>query len=292
MNRSRLAIAVTAAALAAAGASAAVAFAVGGPPGRRAPVTSAQAAGSASGPGYSYYRSMMGGQYGSMMGGQYGGWMMGGSSYGWMLGASGYRWMMGGTAAPGWMRGGALPAFMMGTGHDPGKVMGAAFADAPGPRVSPGQASRLGNQAPAGATIGRAANTIAFTGPAARFTALGGPPGGRGETFRIAGLTNPAITVPAGARVTIQVINADPGTAHGLVITAAGAASSWMPMMTAAPAFAGSAAWFLGNPTSAGMHAATLTFTAATPGHYQYLCPVPGHAHKGMAGTFTVSGTG
>jgi plastocyanin len=61
-----------------------------------------------------------------------------------------------------------------------------------------------------------------------------------------------------------------------------------MPMMTARPAFAGSALWFLGNPTSAGMHEGTLTFTAITPGAYRYLCPVPGHAQKGMAGTFTV----
>jgi nitrite reductase (NO-forming) len=37
------------------------------------------------------------------------------------------------------------------------------------------------------------------------------------------------------------------------------------------------------------MHAGTLTFTAASPGTYRYLCPVPGHAQKGMTGTFTVS---
>ena len=28
---------------------------------------------------------------------------------------------------------------------------------------------------------------------------------------------------------------------------------------------------------------------AGTPGTYRYLCPVPGHAKKGMAGTITVS---
>ena len=28
---------------------------------------------------------------------------------------------------------------------------------------------------------------------------------------------------------------------------------------------------------------------AASPGTYRYLCPVPGHAQKGMTGTFTVS---
>jgi plastocyanin len=88
-------------------------------------------------------------------------------------------------------------------------------------------------------------------------------------------MTNPAIVVKAGARVSIEVINTDSDTAHGLVVTASGARSSWMPMLTARPAFTGSALWFLGNPTSAGMHAATLTFTASTPGTYRYLCPVP-----------------
>ena len=61
-----------------------------------------------------------------------------------------------------------------------------------------------------------------------------------------------------------------------------------MPMMTARPAFTGSALWFLGNPTFAGMHEGTLAFTASTPGTYHYLCPVPGHAQKGMRGIFTV----
>jgi len=61
-----------------------------------------------------------------------------------------------------------------------------------------------------------------------------------------------------------------------------------MPMMTARPAFTGSALWFLGNPTPAGMHAGTLTFTASAPGTYHYLCPVPGHARDGMTGTLTV----
>jgi uncharacterized cupredoxin-like copper-binding protein len=102
-------------------------------------------------------------------------------------------------------------------------------------------------------------------------------------------MTNPVIVVKTGARVSIQVINADPDTAHGLVVSASGATSSWMPMLTARPAFPGAALWFLGNPTSAGMHAGTLTFTASTPGTYHYLCPVPGHAQKGMTGTLTVT---
>jgi nitrite reductase (NO-forming) len=60
-------------------------------------------------------------------------------------------------------------------------------------------------------------------------------------------------------------------------------------MATARPVFPGSAVWFLGNPTSAGMHAAILSFTVGPPGTYRYLCPVPGHAQEGMTGTFIVS---
>jgi rusticyanin len=240
------------------------------------------AAASPSGPACSYYQAMMGRLHGggSMMGG--------GSGYGPMIGGAGYRWMMGGAAAPAWMRGHALPGYMMGTAHDPGKVMGALWADGPGPRVSPAQAARLGSLIPPGSALDRGANRITFTGTSVRLVILASPAAGPDETFRIAGLVNPAITVKTGARVSIEVINADPGTAHGLVITAGHGTPSWMPMMTTRTAFAGAALWFLGNPTSAGMHAGTLTFTGSAPGTYRYLCPVPGHAKKGMAGTLTV----
>jgi len=205
------------------------------------------------------------------------------------MSGSGYRWMTGGTDAPSWMRGRALPGYMMGSTGDAGKVMGALFADAPGARVSPALAARLGAQVPAGATASRARNRISFPGTSVRLVVLASPSGGPAETFRIAGLVDPAIVVKAHAHVSIEVINADPGTAHGLVITATSARPPWMPMLTARPAFPGSAAWFLGNPTSAGMHAATLGFTVGSPGTYRYLCPVPGHAQKGMTGAFTVS---
>jgi uncharacterized cupredoxin-like copper-binding protein len=241
------------------------------------------AAATPAGSTYAYYQTMMGRL-------DSGGSMMGGKSYGWMMGATGCQWMMGGVAAPAWMRGSALPGFMMGTSSDPGKIMGALFANAPGSRISAAQAARLGSQSPAGATVDRAANRITFTGATVRLTVLASPAGGPDETFRIAGMTNPAITVKAGTRVSLQVINADPDTAQGLVIAAGQARSSSMPMVTARLAFPGAAVWFLGNPTSAGMHSATLSVTA-TPGTYRYLCPVPGHAQEGMTGMFTVSGT-
>lgn len=253
------------------------------------------------GTGYQYYRSMMGHYLGSGM--------MGSGSYRWMMSPAGYKWMTGGAAAPGWLRSVRLPGAMMGTGSmmgqgsmmgpgstigpgsDPGKIMGRLWASAPGPRVSPSQAAQLGGQIPAGAQVDRARNTITFTGATVRLVALASPAGGRDETFRIAGMTNPAITVPAGSAVSIEVVNADSDTAHGLVITVGSGQPSWMPMMTARPAFAGSSLWFLANPTTAGMHTGTLNFTATAPGTYRYLCPVPGHAQEGMTGTFVVSGT-
>ena len=292
MTPRRISILAGAAVLAAAGLGTGVALAAGGSAGHpaaaaspAAPASSAVPAAPASpatstGPDYSWYQSMMSGYYG-------GGGMMGGSSSGWMMSQAGYQWVTGGTGAPGWMRDGTLPAAMMGTGTDPGTVMGRLFAGAPGPRVSPAQATALGSQVPAGASIDRAARTITFTTMNVNLAVLASPSMPAGS-FRIAAMTNPAISVPAGAHVSIELINADAGMAHGLVITSAGAARSQMPMMTAVPAFPGAALWFLGGPTAAGMHAGTLIFTAAAPGTYQYLCPVPGHAQEGMTGTFVV----
>jgi hypothetical protein len=162
------------------GAGVAIAATSGG-----SPATSSTAPSSPYGPGYSYYRSMMGRYFGGSP-------MMGGTGgYRWMMGAAGYRWMFGGASAPAWMRGEQLPAAMMGTGADPGQVMGRLWASAPGPRVSPSQAAALGSQVPADAHIDRAARTITFTTSSVHLTAVASPVGGPDETFRIAGMVNP-----------------------------------------------------------------------------------------------------
>ena len=290
MIRSQIRTLAMAAAVATAGLAAIACGASGQPAGTTPPATIRASSLAGVQLSYSYYRSMMGRHFGGSM--------MGGGSRGWMMSPAGYRWMTGGTGVPGWMRGGRFPAYMIGPGMmgtsasaDPGKLMGRLWANAPGPRVTPAQAARAGNQVPPSAHINQAARTITFTTGSVHLAAVASPAGGPDETFRIAGMVNPKITVPAGAQVSIQVINADPDTAHGLVITSGPGQSSWMPMMTSRPAFTGAALWFLGNPTTAGMHAGTLTFTAATPGTYHYVCPVPGHAQKGMAGLFTVSNT-
>jgi rusticyanin len=229
---------------------------------------------------YAYYQSMMRRfEGGSMMGG----------SDNQMMGSQEYRWMVGGSSAPGWMLGGTLPRYMMGTSTEPGEVMGGLFADAPGPRVSPSKAALLGDAIPVGATVNSSKNRITFSGSTVHLVVLASPPGGHDKTFRSSGLVDPAIAVRAGAHVWIEVVNADPDSADGLVVTKAMPSSSWAPMTTASPAFNGSAMWFLGNPTSAGLHVGTINFIAATPGTYQYLCAVPGHAQEGMIGNFVVT---
>jgi len=229
---------------------------------------------------YSYYRSMMGRlDTGSMMG----------ESMNSMMAEYPYRWMLGGSRAPGWMDGATLPKFMMGTDTDPGVVMGSLFAGAPGPRVSFSEATKLGSQAPRGATVSTKNHRITFSGSTVHLVVLASP-SSRDEAFRAAGMVNPTIVVPKGARVSIEVINADPDMAQGLVVTNGTSASSRVPMMTTARAFPGAALWFLGEPTSAGMHSGTITFTASASGTYQYLCAVPGYARKGMFGKFLVIG--
>jgi hypothetical protein len=226
---------------------------------------------------YSYYQSMMRGYFGGTMGG----------AQRWIMGEARYRWRTGVNGVPGWMRSRSLPGFM--TGIDPGTMMGRLWADAPGPRISPARAVRLGDQIPAGAEVNRATRIITFATTSVRLDVVASPRGGPDEAFQIAGLINPRLVMHAGARVSIEVINGDPGTAHGLVITAAQGARSWMPMMTARPAFPGSALWFLGDATTVGMHAGIFVFTASTPGTYRYLCPVPGHTFEGMTGLLTIT---
>jgi hypothetical protein len=249
-RRWRLVAILAAAALAVSGLGTGLAVSLGG---STSPTTGSTASSSA----YQHHRSVIG---------HYGAASMMGVGYAWKTGTSGYPWMLGGDgAAHEWMHGEALPGFMTGAGTDPGTVMGGLFADAPGPRVTPSDATRLGVAVPAGATVDHSANQLIFSSGSVHLVVLASP-SMPDESFQIAGMTDPTVVVPVGARVSIELINADTDMAHGLVVTASGAGSSWMPTMTAPPAFAGAALWFLGESTSAGMHEGTPGFTASTQG--------------------------
>jgi plastocyanin len=118
------------------------------------------------------------------------------------------------------------------------------------------------------------------------FTVVAIAPGKPDMTFTVAGLSDPAIIVPRGARVTVRFINNDTDEAHGWLLT-----DSRPPFefgQPAVPAIPGAYAGVIGDPTSAGDGANTVTFTAGGAGSYQYVCPMPGHAQMGMHGSFTV----
>lgn len=193
----------------------------------------------------------------------------------------GFGGMMGGQAT------GSLGGMMGGDAM--GQMMGAALAGSASQRVSPAEATSIGNAVPAGATVDRAKNVITYSTKDVRFAALGSPQGGPDMTFRVAGLADPTIVVPVGAQVSVQFINADIDTSHAWLLTAAQGPFSYMAMMATPVAFAGAFAAPLGELTSAGLPGETISFTAATPGRYTYLCPVPGHAQRGMSGSFVVT---
>lgn len=148
------------------------------------------------------------------------------------------------------------------------------------------QVKALSAQVAAGASIDTRTDMITFHTTTVSFTVVAIAPGKPDMTFTIAGLTNPAIVVPRGARVTVRFINNDTDEAHGWLITASGPPFGFG--QPDRPAIAGAYAGVIGDPTAAGDGANTVTFTASDPGSYQYICPMPGHAQMGMHGSFTV----
>ncbi len=120
------------------------------------------------------------------------------------------------------------------------------------------------------------------------FVMLASPPDADMK-FRTAGLNDPTIEVPQDATVTVQFINADSDMAHMWVLAPdappAGGQQSGGDESTVAVARP------LGDPTSAGQPAETITFTAGGVGGYRYYCAFPGHAAQGMHGRFIVQAT-
>ncbi len=174
-------------------------------------------------------------------------------------------------------QGGSVPYYGM---------MGGYFGGATGPSGSAGgsisqsAAAAAAAAVPPGATVDRTAKTIIFQGASVRFTAVAGPPSGPELSFEIAGMVNPQIVVPHGARVTVQVINGDTAAPHDFVVSRA---------VDGSPAFAGAASAVLATAQGTAMPSASVAFTASTAGSFIYQCTVPGHAQNGMQGKFLVT---
>jgi rusticyanin len=167
-----------------------------------------------------------------------------------------------------------------------GRQAGTAMAGNAPVTVTPTELTALGDEMPAGAHVDACSNRITFSTPTVSFVVEAAPSTNPDMTFRVAGLVNPSIVVPAGAQVDIEFVNADSDEAHAFVITTDAPPYHFRPDATTAFAF--SAAGPIGDPTSAGHGARYLSFVAATPGTYHYLCPMPGHAEMGMTGLFIV----
>jgi rusticyanin len=148
------------------------------------------------------------------------------------------------------------------------------------------QVKALSEQDPAGASIDPRTDTITFYTATVSFTVVAIAPGKPDMTFTVAGLTNPTIIVPRAAQVTVRFMNNDTDEAHGWLIT--GNKPPFEFGQPATPAIAGAYSGIVGDPTSAGDGANTVSFTASDTGSYDYICPMPGHAQMGMHGSFIV----
>jgi plastocyanin len=170
-------------------------------------------------------------------------------------------------------------------GTDIAKYLGQRLAGNGQESISLARAEELGDQVPAGAQVDTATRTIRFSTEQVSFVVLASPPQADMK-FRTAGIDDPEIIVPPGAHITLEFINGDNDEAHMWLLQTGdpGAASAGNGAhVTAAPP--------LGDPTSAGQQAETISFSAPAPGTYHYDCPFPGHAAQGMYGRFVVQGS-
>ena len=165
------------------------------------------------------------------------------------------------------------------------KHAGTALAGHSPAVVSAATARALGGQVPSGARTDAAANTITFTSQRVAFTVVAVPPGGPDMTFRIGGLVNPTLVLPQGATVQVEFVNADTDEAHGWEVTSDGPPFEFG---LGPPVITGALASPLGDPTSAGDAAETITFSGGKAASYQYACPMPGHAQMGMHGKIII----
>jgi rusticyanin len=167
-----------------------------------------------------------------------------------------------------------------------GRQAGTGLAGRAPQAVPAAQVGALSRQVPAGAAVDTRTDTVTFTASTVSFTVVAIAPGAPDMTFTVAGLVDPVLSVPAGARVTVRFINNDTDEAHGWLVTRN------RPPFTfgqpSSPAIAGAYAGIIGDPAAAADGANTVTFTAGPAGRYDYICPMPGHAQMGMHGSFIV----
>ncbi|MDA8391092.1 MAG: hypothetical protein M0Z76_10255 [Gammaproteobacteria bacterium] len=144
----------------------------------------------------------------------------------------------------------------------------------------------------------RSGTAIGFYGRHIRIVVVANAPHHPDMTFEAGGLTNPTLSITAGAQVTVTLLNMDPGPgmAHGLVITTT--PPPYPVVVPDSPAADIARTRVLAPRTAARKQRARyatghVTFRITRPGTYYYLCPVPGHAKAfHMYGRLVVTGRG
>ncbi len=122
--------------------------------------------------------------------------------------------------------------------------------------------------------------TLTFREKAVRLVVHSGPANDM-LSYRIAGLRNPTLIVPAGATIKALFINTDGDMMHNLRFTVQ------KPPFKGPVKSAGTTN--LPHKSETANHAEDLTMRVPThAGTYTYLCTVPGHAPGGMYGTLIV----
>lgn len=110
-------------------------------------------------------------------------------------------------------------------------------------------------------------------------------PGFPFPSFEVDKQTNPTLMFPAGAKVTITVINTNGGAEHSFMITKHAPPFSAMPNPSSLGAMA--VVPELAAASGGQFHTDTVTWDAKA-GTYYYLCKTPGHASTGMYGKIVV----
>lgn len=134
-------------------------------------------------------------------------------------------------------------------------------------------------------------DTLTYATKAVTLVALGAPGNRPGMYWQIDGVDGPGgptVSVPAGATVTVEFADGDPGHRHGFELTTASPPYNRMAMGEGNIAAPGAFIMPVPPPNGDQWHAATVTFQAPAPGTYHIICPVPGHAQQGMWATFIV----
>ncbi len=134
-----------------------------------------------------------------------------------------------------------------------------------------------------GASIGADKNSVVVKGKNARIVVRTGPKSDM-MSYRLMGIRNPTITVPAGAKLIILFVNVDDDMLHDLHFTV-----SLPPFESKVNRIGSVGSSALPPMKGKSFSTQKITFTAPTKvGTYTYLCTTAGHAAAGMFGKLVV----